>query len=561
MIPEVDAGSVDGVTVLRSGSVTGRNAAALVFRVGRFDEALPDAGITHLIEHLTLSTRHKASYQFNAEVSGRFTAFVMESADPADTADFITAVCRGLTADYRHGLEQEKRILRTEAASRGGAGAVGTCLNERYGATGPGLAAYPEYGLHRLGWAEIEAWRRRWFVAGNAVLWISGVIPRGLRVELPAGPAPAMAPLRPLGLPLPGFVLGARGGIGLSLTGRRSDAAVVALDVLEHRLTQVLRHERGLSYGVTEAREWLDADLFHAWLAADALPEQTSTVGHSMLTVFESLAGDGGTDEEIADYARRLRDAYESPGGPGIVLHRQAQAMLCGRPARSAAEVLGAAEQVGRPAVSEATSQLLEQMIVATPQLVPAVQGRMPQLPLWSATTMSGTTRRSRYSASSLTIGGAGVMLTPSEGHHVTVRFDAVAALLCWNDQQRTLIGTDGFTLRIDPQEWPDGDVVIRSIEARVEPGLMVTIDSPGPERPHRSQAAAGTPPPAAARRPVRGRVWRRIVRGLCFAFVAAGIRAVVSEDIGAGIALVLIGGLALAWVELSLRRQLRGRG
>ncbi len=106
MIPVVDAGSVDGVTVLRSVSVTGRNAAALVFRVGRFDEALPVAGITHLIEHLTLSTRHKASYQFNAEVNGRFTAFFMESADPADTADFITTVCQGLAADYRHGLER-----------------------------------------------------------------------------------------------------------------------------------------------------------------------------------------------------------------------------------------------------------------------------------------------------------------------------------------------------------------------------------------------------------------------------------------------------------------------
>ena len=32
-----------------------------------------------------------------------------------------------------------------------------------------------------------------------------------------------------------------------------------------------------------------------------------------------------------------------------------------------------------------------------------------------------------------------------------------------------------------------------------------------------------------------------------------------ISKDIGAGIALVLIGGLALAWLELSLRRRLRG--
>jgi len=122
MIPVVETGGVDGVTVLRSASATGRNAAALVFRVGRFDETLPVAGVTHLVEHLTLSTGQRASYQFNAEVSRRFTAFFMESADPADTADFITTACRGLAGDHRQGLEQEKRILRTEAASRGARG-------------------------------------------------------------------------------------------------------------------------------------------------------------------------------------------------------------------------------------------------------------------------------------------------------------------------------------------------------------------------------------------------------------------------------------------------------
>ena len=37
---------------------------------------------------------------------------------------------------------------------------------------------------------EIYTWRRRWFVAENAVLWIHGSIPNGLRIELPSGPAP-----------------------------------------------------------------------------------------------------------------------------------------------------------------------------------------------------------------------------------------------------------------------------------------------------------------------------------------------------------------------------------
>jgi len=558
MIPVVETGVVDGVTVLRSASATGRNAAALVFRVGRFDETLPVAGVTHLVEHLTLSTGQRASYQFNAEVSGRFTAFFMESADPADTADFITTACRGLAGDHRQGLEQEKRILRTEAASRGGAGALGACLNERYGASGPGLAAYPEYGLHRLGWAEVEAWRRSWFTAGNAVLWISGTVPDGLRLDLPPGPAPAGAPLRPLGLTLPGFAPGGRGGIGLSLTGRLSDAASVTLDILQRRLAQILRHERGLSYDVAQARERLDGDIFHAWLTADALPEQTSSVAHAMLTVFESLAGHGGTDEEVAEHARRLRDAYESPAGPVMILHRQAQDVLYGRPAREPAKILWAAGQVGPEAVSDAARQLLGQMIVATPQLVPAIQGRMPQLPAWSATTVSGVIRRSRDSAASLTTGSLGVMLTPEEGRHVTVCFDAMAALLCWNDGQRTLVGTDGFAVRLDPGEWPDGDAVVRSVEALVPPGLVVTLDSPGPERPPRDQAPAAAPPPVAGTSPARPRVWPRILRGLCFAVVAFGILAIAGGDVSDGIAFVVIGVLAVAWQQLWAQRRVR---
>jgi zinc protease len=523
----------------------------------------------------------------------------MESADPADAAGFIAAVCRGLTGNYQHGLEQEKRILRTEAASRGGAGALGACLNERYGAAGPGLAAYSEYGLHGLGWAGVESWRRRWFVAGNAVLWICGAVPNGLRVELPPGPSLPPAPLRPLGVALPGFVTGGRGGVGLSLAARRSDAATVALDILQQRLTQVLRHERGLSYGVSASREWLDGDTFHAWLAADALPEQTASVAHGMLTEFETLAQDGGSPEEAADYVRRLRDGYESPEGPAAILYRQAQDILCGRPARNPAETLASTGQLGRPEVSRAAGELLSQMIVVTPQPEPAVRGRLPQLPVWSATAVSGTTRRSRSSATSLTVGAAGVTLTRGEGQHVTVRFGAVAAMLSWNDGQRMLIGADGFPLRLDPAEWPGGDDVVRSVESRVDPGLRIVIDAPGPERTHASQVPAGasagsaqSPPPSSSPPPFSSappfsasspfgmpsppfsmppptassplsagprRLGSRILFGLCYLVVVVGILAILGGDVGDGIAIAVIGGLPLAWhLVVSLIRMSR---
>jgi zinc protease len=565
MIPAVQKGSIGGVTVLRSDSDTGRNAASLVFRVGRFDETLPTAGITHLIEHFTLSSKPRASYKFNAEVGGRFTAFFMESADPADTADFIATVCRGLAADHGGALEHGKRMLRTEAMSRGGAGALGACLGERYGATGPGLSAYEEYGLNRLGWPEIEAWRRRWFVAGNAVLWIQGTIPRELRIDLPPGQAPAATALRAVDLVLPGVVLAGRGGIGMSLAGPRSDAIAVTLDILQERLTRVLRQEHGLSHGVRGIREDLDGDLSHAWLVADAIPEQTAQVGHSTLTAFESLAEDGGTDGEVEDYVQRLRSAYEAPDGPAMVMHRQAQDILSGRRPRAAAETLMAVGEVDRKAVSEAAYQLLGQMIVATPQPVPAVQSRMPRLPLWSATPITGTRVKAPDSGSSLTVSDQGVMLTAELGHHVTVRSGGVAALFCWNDKKRTLVGTDGFAVQLDPAEWPDGENLVHSIEDRIDPSLIVSIDSPGPSRQKQEP-----PPPVAVVRPTAVAVekvtswpsWNaRIIRALGIAAVIVGILSMSGGDVTVGIAFALVGILGLAWQQLVIWRRVRRPG
>jgi zinc protease len=572
VIPAVERGWVDGVPVLRAGSASGRNAAALVFRVGHFDEALPNAGITHLVEHLALGGTPKAPYQFNAAVSGRFTAFYMESPDPADAADFVATVCRGLASDSSASLDREKRILRTEAASRGGAGALGLCLNERYGATGPGLRAYEEYGLRRLGWQEIDTWRRRWFVAGNAVLWIHGTVPHGLRVELPSGPAPAATPLRPTATRLPGFVLAGGGGIGMSLAGRQSVAASVTLDILQERMTQVLRHDYGLSYGVTAASEPLDSDMTHTWLVADALPEQVPMVAHTMLATFEGLAEDGGTDAEARDYARRLRDAYESPSGPAMILHRQAQSILSARPVREPGETLRAVSEVDRKAVSEVAGELLGQAIVATPQLIPAVQGRMPRLPLWSAEMITGAEYMSQQSGATLTVGRQGVMLTAQGEQHVTVRAGALAALLRWNDGKRALIGTDGFIVQLDPADWPDGDAVLRSIEASVAGSLVVDIDSPGPARPRQDKRTAGAAQPAQPAQPsgpaaapgkgTRSIGWgSRIIRALWVVLIIVGLMAILGSDLSGGAGFAAVGMAGLAGQQLMIRRRIQRLG
>lgn len=500
MIPEVRRGLVDGVTVLNTGSSDGHSAAMLMFRVGRFDETLPTAGITHLVEHLACSGLGTPGYQFNAEVNGRFTTFVMAGGQAPDVTDFVAAVCRGLTADHSSRIEQERRVLRTEAASRGGPGGIGLCLLERYGAAGPGLAGYEEYGLRKVHWDQVDSWRQRWFVAENAVLCVVGELPADLRVDLPTGQVPAMSALPQWAGQLPAFTVIGRSGIGMSMTGTGSVASAAALTILQQRLTHDLRHEHGLSYSVAASAEHLDASTRHAWLAADALRESAPMAAHVALGTFEKLIDSGCTADELADYSRRTRDAYESQAGGLLAMHGQAQNLLTDRPVRSPDETLRLIGDLSGGEIAAAAKDLFSSMIFASPGLLPAVQGRLPRLPQWSSAEIEdGVRYQSQGSQASLTIGDQGVMLTVEPGHFASVPAGQVAALLKWNDSKLTLIGLDGFRIEIDPAAWDGADAAIRKLESGVPDDLIVPIDAAGPAAQTAvASAAATTPAPGA---------------------------------------------------------------
>lgn len=502
MIPVVDRTTIDGIPVLRSSGVAGRHAAGLVFRVGQFDEALPDRGVTHMVEHLTFGGHHEATYHFNASVEGRYTQYIVESADPADIATYLRAVCEGLTTDHGAILERERRILRTEAASRGGAGMLGNCLVERYGARGPGLLNYQEFGFERLGWADVAAWRERWFTAGNAALWVAGDLPDGLEMPLPHGPAQQVPDAVTLPLALPAYVTGAKGGIAASLVTDRSSASQATLGILRRRLTQAMRHDHGLTYDVGLDVLDVDAGHSHAWLTADALPEQVPMAGHVLLSTFETLSVTGAQEEELVAYRRRLEEGYASPAGPVGLLQREARAVLAASEPQSAADSIELAASVTSADVAKATQALRESMLVAAPYDVPAIQGRMGRVPSFSATTVTkGKVHKpAAGDLPSLTVSNEGIMLTRAPGEHVTVRYADAAALLRWNDGKQSLVGGDGFTVTLDPAEWKDA-AVVPAVAARVPEGLVVQLDRPGPATP-RPQSA--DPRPAAQSAAVR---------------------------------------------------------
>src|SRR5258708_37446419 len=72
---------------------------------------------------------------------------------------------------------------------------------------------------------EIEHWRHTWFTTQNAVLWVAGEIPAGLRLPLPSGqrwavPAPTSA------LPqTPAFFASERNVVAMDAVIRRVPAA------------------------------------------------------------------------------------------------------------------------------------------------------------------------------------------------------------------------------------------------------------------------------------------------------------------------------------------------
>jgi hypothetical protein len=567
--PVIEREQADGVPVLRADGIAGRHAAALIFRVGRFDESLPASGITHMVEHLAFAGRPAARYPFNASVGGRYTTFYMESDDQADVADFVGAVCHGLTADAGAVLDRERTVLRTEAASRGGAGVLGPVLAERYGAVGPGIVNYHEFGLRHLGWADVADWRRRWFTAGNAVLAIVGERPAGLRVSLPDGPAVRSADPVPLPLALPGFTASGASGIGVSLVHPRTAlTAHAAVQILRERLVQVLRHELGITYDVQSAVEELGPELRHTLIAADALAEQLPMAAHALLTELERLIDNGCDAAELDEVARKMRESLTGPGASWHVLQRAACDLLNGRTSRDPEESVRLTAGLEPGQVAAAARALRDQMIVSVPWAVPAVQGRMPALPAWSATTVSGSTLPSADSDATLTVGADGVTLTvePSRhnpAHQVTVRYRELAALIRWKDGKQALVGTDGFSVQLDPDEWPDGARLIGNVAAMVPADRVITIDAdvaPRAGRGSKNKAngsggggqAGGTPGSAAAQDAQRRRRKAlRILWGARALFAAIAIGALAARGAITGIAVL---SCLIAWLRLEFQ-------
>jgi hypothetical protein len=374
---------VDGVPVFTAPGPA-RVTAALVFRVGIRDETYATLGITHLVEHLVMGALPKSHLECNAMVDVETTTF-MATGRPEAVAAFLEGVCRALADLPTHRIALETGVLQAENCP-GAHPTAAVLWGARFRLAGPGLTVAGGGVPGSLTEQQVLAHVRRWFVRRNAAVVWHGPQHEGLRLPLPDGwrmvrPAP-----RPRPQTGPVWTTGPTAGVGLLVRAEgATDAALdVALDVLEERVHDLARHQRGLSYAV-ESVSVDSGDARDVAVLVDARDGQEAEVGRLLWEAYRGLADRGPTWAEVAHAVGGRLESVE--GGDDAVaaeLGRAALDELADRPARTSAQVLAAWQEVTPRTVAEALRATLPTAILAVPTGVelPRLGGGIDRRPL-----------------------------------------------------------------------------------------------------------------------------------------------------------------------------------
>jgi hypothetical protein len=374
---------VEGVPVFTAPGPE-RVSAALVFGVGIRDETYATLGITHLVEHLVMGALPKSHLECNAMVDVATTSF-MATGRPEAVAAFLEQVCRALADLPTHRIALETGVL--EAENCPGAHPTAAVLwGARFRLAGPGLTVAGGGVPGVLTERQVLDHARRWFVRRNAALMWHGPRPEGLRLPLGEGWRMVRPVPRPRPQTGPVWTTGPTAGVGLLV---RSDdlhdpALDVALDVLEERVRDLARHQRGLSYSV-ESVSVDTGDARELALLVDAREDQEAEVARLVWDAYRGLAERGPTWAEVAHaVAGRMQSAEGGDDAVAADLGRAALDELADRPARTSADVLAAWQSVSPRSAGDALRATLPTAVLAVPAGVelPALGGGIDRRPL-----------------------------------------------------------------------------------------------------------------------------------------------------------------------------------
>jgi hypothetical protein len=462
---------VDGVTTLSApaGAIQGPLQACLVFGVGRADETMPVAGITHVVEHLALQPLWHLPYSVNGSVDPVCTRFFV-TGSPDDVVEFFTAITQHLRDLPVDALAQELQILRVEEQRRHGS-QVGLDLGERFGPRGVGLMGWPEHGLRRVEADEVRAWSETWFTSGNAALWTSTPLPERLDLSaLREGAAPSHTPVsQPLPRPRT-FTRQRTDLVTVSAVMERQVGVGSVLNVASRRAFEQLRQHGGMSYGIAVDRVRLDADHSLVYLGADGSAGKYAQVFEGLVAVWDGLVESGPTEAEWTDYRRGYESQKDHPQALVGTLDNDAERHVLGLPFIPEEEHWAKVWALTSEQVRDDIASVAPTFFGVVPFEVEDGTCGWAEYEAWSAAPVAGDAHQpiEGREEGTVVLGPDGLSWIAEDERVRTVRWDDAVCCFTWDDGRRSVIGPAGEFVNVVPWFWRGGDHLVERIDAEI---------------------------------------------------------------------------------------------
>ena len=455
--------------------------ASLVFRVGVCDEAPPERGITHLVEHLALFPLGTREHPYNGFVDLLHCTFFAHGTQQ-ELESFVSDVAGALADLPLDRLDTEKQILRQEAATDSG-DIVSQLMAHRFGTRGFGAMDVQELGLRWLGPNAVDEWRRERFTLGNAALMFHGPRPPAVELALPPGERVAPPPAEPLaGLAFPAWVGSGTGGVAVGALAEREWAATLWLALARERLFERLRRDEGLVYDVWADYMPLGVATAHAALGAGCPDEKAGRVADALLTTLEELRDPGPPDEELAAAKRRMERAYtEDPDAARKDLDTAARNELIGFERLDLDSELERLREVGAAELRATADAALASLVVRVPGDTPSPREHLKTLDREPAEIDAPRfkVKALRQGDTELAIGEAGIRYS-SDGTVIAIPADEVAAVIEGTGGDLLVVAVDGSWVEIDPESLRDGEAAAEAVR-RLSPAPLVPSDDERP--------------------------------------------------------------------------------
>ena len=468
-------GEIDGVPVLWE-DAPGPLTASLVFGVGTRHETFRTIGVTHLVEHLVMAAQPKSHLDRNATVRIDTTEFYA-SGRPDSVTEFLSRICAAIVDLPVDRLATEAGVL----AAEGGFvehPALCAALGARYGLSGPGLAGSEGPGSHTLTEEHVRTHLSRHFVRRNAVLVATGEPPSDLRLHLPDGDRVIPMQAQKSKMVLPARLSWEAPMTSFSmLAGPARSGYGALMRILVDRVTDELRHARGLAYDVDYSGVRLDEKSGLVAIWADGRDDRHATVAEGMWKELQTMVEAGPLPEELAHDRAGLEESLADSRQVVDRLQYNAWRLLSGQELERPDTVRSELAALTSEHLRELAEQALPTVLAHLPEGCAALLDGLPDrtddvdrdLPVngrpFGRRLVSTAPLRLQVIA-----GDDGITLRLHEDIS-TVMWEQVVGLGIDNDA-RYVVSADGRTLPVFPGDLRGGADLVEMIDARV-PGAL----------------------------------------------------------------------------------------